>query len=157
MRLRATITEGDKETSTLVPLATVLEFTDAHEGRKLNDCIENGDYTAWARCVAASRRDPRLRRLVSRCRLGADRQLRGPGPFWGRAEPDRHRLARIIVQAGCSWSEFLNFDDEMQEAIWAVVAGVPAPQPSFAAPVEHPVRSVDPSGADARAFFSVVV
>lgn len=71
MRLRATITEGDKETSTLVPLATVLEFTDAHEGRKLNDCIENGDYTDWEPWVgwhAASRRLGETRDFDDWCR-----------------------------------------------------------------------------------------
>lgn len=52
MRLRVTVIEGDETTEVLVPLATVMAFPDAHEGRVLNDAIENGDFTDWEPWVA---------------------------------------------------------------------------------------------------------
>lgn len=52
---------------------------------------------------------------------------RRTGPFWGRGDPDPGALARIIVHAGCGWSEFLDFDDELQHAIWREVDGVTVP------------------------------
>ena len=45
------------------------------------------------------------------------------GPFWGRGDPHPTVIARIIVRAGCSWSEFLEFDEPIQNAIWAEIGG----------------------------------
>lgn len=47
MRLEATVIEGDDARAVLVPLATVLAFKDSHDGRTLNDAIENGDFVDW--------------------------------------------------------------------------------------------------------------
>lgn len=66
--------------------------------------------------------------------LDPQRSGRG-GPFWGRGHPDPAVLARIIVHASCSWSEFLDFDDDLQDAIWrelnpTMLATPPVPPPT---------------------------
>lgn len=52
MRYRAKILEGTSISEVLVPLATVLAFPAAHEGRALNDAVENGDFGDWEPWVA---------------------------------------------------------------------------------------------------------
>lgn len=52
MRLRAKVLEGDKSTSVLVPLATVMAFTGEHGGRVLNDAMTEDDFVDWEPWVA---------------------------------------------------------------------------------------------------------
>lgn len=46
MRLEAKVQEGDRITSVLVPLSTVMAFRKTH-GRSLNEAIVGGDFDEW--------------------------------------------------------------------------------------------------------------
>jgi hypothetical protein len=79
-----------------------------------------------------------------RCR-GVVRHLGRPGragPFYGRGDPSADVIARLIVHSRC-WPDFLEFDDELQEAIWRQLDGgdvISAP-----AVVEHEPEPVSDS------------
>lgn len=72
---------------------------------------------------------------------------RRAGPFWGRGDPDPGALARIIVGTGCSWAEFLGFDDDLQHAIWRELNGVivPVAPPVISAVEDEPAASPWPA------------